>query len=138
MGHPGALKLKGDLLHPRRRLPRGEMKHGPNALIDESLPVVCIATKDPNDPASVLKYEKTLSNIQEVTARAGRVIAIAIQGDEEIRNLVEHTIYIPPAPELLLPILEVVPLQLLAYHIAVRRGCDVDQPRNLAKSVTVE
>jgi glucosamine--fructose-6-phosphate aminotransferase (isomerizing) len=114
------------------------MKHGPNALIDESLPVVCIATKDPDDPASVLKYEKTLSNIQEVTARSGRVIAIAIQGDEEIRNLVEHTIYIPPAPELLLPILEVVPLQLLAYHIAVRRGCDVDQPRNLAKSVTVE
>ena len=114
------------------------MKHGLNALIDESLPVVTIATKDPNDPSSVLKYEKTLSNIQEVTARAGRVIAIATQGDDEIRNLVEHTIYIPRAPELLLPILEVVPLQLLAYHIAVRRGCDVDQPRNLAKSVTVE
>jgi glutamine---fructose-6-phosphate transaminase (isomerizing) len=99
---------------------------------------VCIATKDPTDPTSVLKYEKTLSNIQEVTARSGRVIAIAIEGDNEIAQLVEHTIYIPQAPELLLPILEVVPLQLLAYHIAVRRGCDVDQPRNLAKSVTVE
>jgi len=83
-----------------------------------------------------LKYEKTLSNIQEVTARSGRVIAI--EGDEEIKQLVEHTIQIPQAPELLVPVLEVVPLQLLAYHIAVRRGCDVDQPRNLAKSVTVE
>ena len=114
------------------------MKHGPNALIDETLPVVCIATQDPSDPTSVLKYEKTLSNIQEVTARAGRVIAIAIEGDQTIAQLVDHTIYIPPSPELLLPILEVVPLQLLAYHIAVRRGCDVDQPRNLAKSVTVE
>jgi len=134
----GALKLKEISYIHAEGYPAGEMKHGPNALIDESLPVVCIATKDPNDPASVLKYEKTLSNIQEVTARSGRVIAIAIQGDEEIRNLVEHTIYIPQAPELLLPILEVVPLQLLAYHIAVRRGCDVDQPRNLAKSVTVE
>jgi glutamine---fructose-6-phosphate transaminase (isomerizing) len=109
-----------------------------NALIDETLPVVTIATKDPNDPSSVLKYEKTLSNIQEVNARSGRVIAIAVEGDEEIKQLVEHTIQIPRAPELLLPVLEVVPLQLLAYHIAVRRGCDVDQPRNLAKSVTVE
>jgi glucosamine--fructose-6-phosphate aminotransferase (isomerizing) len=134
----GALKLKEISYIHAEGYPAGEMKHGPNALIDETLPVVCIATKDPNDPSSVLKYEKTLSNIQEVTARSGRVIAIAIEGDEEIKNLVEHTIYIPPAPELLLPILEVVPLQLLAYHIAVRRGCDVDQPRNLAKSVTVE
>jgi glucosamine--fructose-6-phosphate aminotransferase (isomerizing) len=114
------------------------MKHGPNALIDETLPVVCIATQDPNDPSSVLKYEKTLSNIQEVTARSGRVIAIAIEGDTHISQLVEHVIHIPQTHELLLPILEVVPLQLLAYHIPVRRGCDVDQPRNLAKSVTVE
>jgi glucosamine--fructose-6-phosphate aminotransferase (isomerizing) len=134
----GALKLKEISYIHAEGYPAGEMKHGPNALIDESLPVVCIATKDRDDPASVLKYEKTLSNIQEVTARAGRVIAIATQGDDEIASLVEHTIYIPRAPELLLPILEVVPLQLLAYHIAVRRGCDVDQPRNLAKSVTVE
>ena len=134
----GALKLKEISYIHAEGYPAGEMKHGPNALIDETLPVVCIATKDPDDPSSVLKYEKTLSNIQEVTARSGRVIAIAIEGDEEIRQLVEHTIHIPQAPELLLPILEVVPLQLLAYHIAVRRGCDVDQPRNLAKSVTVE
>jgi glucosamine--fructose-6-phosphate aminotransferase (isomerizing) len=134
----GALKLKEISYIHAEGYPAGEMKHGPNALIDETLPVVCIATKDPADPTSVLKYEKTLSNIQEVTARSGRVIAIAIEGDRQIGQLVEHTIHIPPAPELLLPILEVVPLQLLAYHIAVRRGCDVDQPRNLAKSVTVE
>jgi glucosamine--fructose-6-phosphate aminotransferase (isomerizing) len=134
----GALKLKEISYIHAEGYPAGEMKHGPNALIDETLPVVCIATKDPHDPSSVLKYEKTLSNIQEVTARSGRVIAIAIEGDEDIKGLVEHVIYIPPSHELLLPILEVVPLQLLAYHIAVRRGCDVDQPRNLAKSVTVE
>jgi glucosamine--fructose-6-phosphate aminotransferase (isomerizing) len=134
----GALKLKEISYIHAEGYPAGEMKHGPNALIDETLPVVCIATKDPHDPSSVLKYEKTLSNIQEVTARSGRVIAIAVEGDHEISQLVEHTIHIPQAPELLLPVLEVVPLQLLAYHIAVRRGCDVDQPRNLAKSVTVE
>jgi glucosamine--fructose-6-phosphate aminotransferase (isomerizing) len=134
----GALKLKEISYIHAEGYPAGEMKHGPNALIDETLPVVCIATKDPTDPSSVLKYEKTLSNIQEVTARSGRVIAIAIEGDEEIKHLVEHVIHIPQAHELLLPVLEVVPLQLLAYHIAVRRGCDVDQPRNLAKSVTVE
>ena len=134
----GALKLKEISYIHAEGYPAGEMKHGPNALIDETLPVVCIATKDPADPTSVLKYEKTLSNIQEVTARSGRVIAIATEGDTLITGLVEHTVHIPAAPELLLPILEVVPLQLLAYHIAVRRGCDVDQPRNLAKSVTVE
>ncbi len=134
----GALKLKEISYIHAEGYPAGEMKHGPNALIDESLPVVCIATQDPHDPSSVLKYEKTLSNIQEVTARSGRVIAIAIEGDTHIQQLVEHTICIPQSHELLLPILEVVPLQLLAYHIAVRRGCDVDQPRNLAKSVTVE
>jgi glucosamine--fructose-6-phosphate aminotransferase (isomerizing) len=134
----GALKLKEISYIHAEGYPAGEMKHGPNALIDETLPVVCIATQDPTDPTSVLKYEKTLSNIQEVTARSGRVIAIAIEGDQTIAQLVDHVIYIPQCPELLLPILEVVPLQLLAYHIAVRRGCDVDQPRNLAKSVTVE
>jgi glucosamine--fructose-6-phosphate aminotransferase (isomerizing) len=134
----GALKLKEISYIHAEGYPAGEMKHGPNALIDETLPCVVIATQDPNDPSSVLKYEKTLSNIQEVTARSGRVIAIAIEGDTHIGQLVEHVIHIPAAPELLLPILEVVPLQLLAYHIAVRRGCDVDQPRNLAKSVTVE
>ncbi len=134
----GALKLKEISYIHAEGYPAGEMKHGPNALIDETLPVVCIATRDLSDPTSVQRYEKTLSNIQEVTARSGRVIAIATEGDREIQHLVEHVIHIPPAPELLSPILEVVPLQLLAYHIAVRRGCDVDQPRNLAKSVTVE
>ena len=134
----GALKLKEISYIHAEGYPAGEMKHGPNALIDETLPCVVIATKDPSDPSSVLKYEKTLSNIQEVTARSGRVIAVATEGDDHIHQLVEHVIEVPAAPELLLPILEVVPLQLLAYHIAVRRGCDVDQPRNLAKSVTVE
>ncbi len=134
----GALKLKEISYIHAEGYPAGEMKHGPNALIDESLPVVVLATKDGNDPESKLRYEKTLSNIQEVTARSGKVIAIAIEGDHEIAQLVDHVLYIPHAPELLLPLLEVIPLQLLAYHIAVRRGCDVDQPRNLAKSVTVE
>jgi len=114
------------------------MKHGPNALIDEDLPVVIIATKDNNDQESVLRYDKTLSNLKEVKARSGVVIAIATEGDEEIRESADHVIFVPAAPEILSPILEIVPLQLLAYHIAVRRGCDVDQPRNLAKSVTVE
>jgi glucosamine--fructose-6-phosphate aminotransferase (isomerizing) len=134
----GALKLKEISYIHAEGYPAGEMKHGPNALIDESLPVVVVATRDLADPTSVLRYEKTLSNIQEVTARSGKVIAIATEGDTNIAQLVDHVIFIPAAPELLSPILEVVPLQLLAYHIAVRRGCDVDQPRNLAKSVTVE
>jgi glucosamine--fructose-6-phosphate aminotransferase (isomerizing) len=134
----GALKLKEISYIHAEGYPAGEMKHGPNALIDETLPVVVLATRDEADPASKLRYEKTLSNIQEVTARSGRVIAVATEGDETIGDLVEHVIYIPPAPELLSPLIEIVPLQLLAYYIAVRRGCDVDQPRNLAKSVTVE
>jgi glutamine---fructose-6-phosphate transaminase (isomerizing) len=134
----GALKLKEISYIHAEGYPAGEMKHGPNALIDESLPVVMVATKDSNDPNSVLRYEKTMSNVKEVKARSGIVIAVATEGDEEIRESVDHVLYVPHAPELLLPILEVVPLQLLAYHIAVLRGCDVDQPRNLAKSVTVE
>jgi glucosamine--fructose-6-phosphate aminotransferase (isomerizing) len=134
----GALKLKEISYIHAEGYPAGEMKHGPNALIDETLPVVVLATRDETDPASKLRYEKTLSNIQEVTARSGRVIAVATEGDATISGLVEHVIEIPPAPELLSPLIEIVPLQLLAYYIAVRRGCDVDQPRNLAKSVTVE
>jgi glutamine---fructose-6-phosphate transaminase (isomerizing) len=134
----GALKLKEISYIHAEGYPAGEMKHGPNALIDEELPVVVLATRDEKDPASVQRYEKTLSNIQEVTARSGRVIAIANEGDHEISDLVEHTIHVPSAPELLLPLIEIIPLQLLAYYISVRRGCDVDQPRNLAKSVTVE
>jgi len=134
----GALKLKEISYIHAEGYPAGEMKHGPNALIDETLPVVVLATQDSTDAGSRLRYEKTLSNIQEVTARSGRVIAVAVEGQADIAGLVEHVIRIPKAPELLLPLLEIVPLQLLAYHIAVRRGCDVDQPRNLAKSVTVE
>jgi glucosamine--fructose-6-phosphate aminotransferase (isomerizing) len=134
----GALKLKEISYIHAEGYPAGEMKHGPNALIDETLPVVVLTTRDESDPASKLRYEKTLSNIQEVTARSGRVIAVATEGDSTIASLVEHVIYVPPTFELLSPLIEIVPLQLLAYYIAVRRGCDVDQPRNLAKSVTVE
>jgi glucosamine--fructose-6-phosphate aminotransferase (isomerizing) len=134
----GALKLKEVSYIHAEGYPAGEMKHGPNALIDENLPVVIIATRDPNDALSMVRYEKTMSNLKEVKARSGQVIALATEGDEEIKNDADHVIYLPAAPEELLPILEIVPLQLLAYHIAVRRGCDVDQPRNLAKSVTVE
>ena len=134
----GALKLKEISYIHAEGYPAGEMKHGPNALIDENLPVVIIATRDPKDALSMVRYEKSCSNLKEVKARSGVVIALATEGDEEIKEAADHVIYLPPAPEELLPILEIVPLQLLAYHIAVRRGCDVDQPRNLAKSVTVE
>jgi glutamine---fructose-6-phosphate transaminase (isomerizing) len=134
----GALKLKEISYIHAEGYPAGEMKHGPNALIDENLPVVVIATKDVKNPGSLLRYEKTISNLKEVKARSGVVIALATTGDEEIKEAADYVLYIPPAPEELLPILEIVPLQLLAYHIGVHRGCDVDQPRNLAKSVTVE
>jgi glucosamine--fructose-6-phosphate aminotransferase (isomerizing) len=134
----GALKLKEISYIHAEGYPAGEMKHGPIALIDENLPVVVVAARDPSVPDSHMLYEKTLSNIQEVKAREGTVIAVASQGDDEVAKIADHVIEIPPANELLLPILEIVPLQLLAYHIAVRLGCDVDQPRNLAKSVTVE
>jgi glutamine---fructose-6-phosphate transaminase (isomerizing) len=134
----GALKLKEISYIHAEGYPAGEMKHGPNALIDENLPTVVLATRDLSDPNSRLLYEKTLSNIQEVKAREGKVIAVVCEGDEEVGKVADHVIPIASTHELLLPILEVVPLQMLAYHIAVRRGCDVDQPRNLAKSVTVE
>src|SRR5579862_1312442 len=134
----GALKLKEISYIHAEGYPAGEMKHGPNALIDENLPTVVIATRDPSDEMSRVLYEKTLSNIQEVKAREGVVVAVACEGDTEVSKIADHVIPIGVTHELLLPILEVVPLQLLAYHIAVRRGCDVDQPRNLAKSVTVE
>jgi len=138
MALEGALKLKEISYIHAEGYPAGEMKHGPNALIDEKLPVVVLATHDPSQPESRLLYEKTLSNIQEVKAREGIVIAVVTEGDHEAARLADHAIPVPASSELLLPILEIVPLQLLAYHIAVRRGCDVDQPRNLAKSVTVE
>ena len=127
----GALKLKEISYVHAEGYPAAEMKHGPIALIDENMPVVFIAPRDE-------VYDKIVSNMQEVKARNGHIIAIANEGDEEIRSLAEHVIYVPPTKKIVSPLLTVVPLQLLAYHIAVLRGCDVDRPRNLAKSVTVE
>jgi glucosamine--fructose-6-phosphate aminotransferase (isomerizing) len=134
----GALKLKEVSYIHAEGYPAGEMKHGPNALIDDKLPVVVLAAREEENAESRLLYEKTVSNIQEVKAREGIVLAIVSEGDTQVSKMADYVIEIPGSRELLLPILEVVPLQLLAYHIAVRLGCDVDQPRNLAKSVTVE
>jgi len=134
----GALKLKEISYIHAEGYPAGEMKHGPNALIDENLPVVVLATRDETDPESMTRYEKTCSNIQEVKARDGIVISVVTEGDQIARKVSDHVVEVPHAPELMTPLLEILPLQLLAYYIAVRRGCDVDQPRNLAKSVTVE
>ena len=134
----GALKLKEISYIHAEGYPAGEMKHGPNALIDEDLPVVVIATRDPDFEESCIRYDKTVANIQEVQARSGRVICVANEDDKEIGQHVDDVLRVPTTNELLSPILEIVPLQLLAYHIGVLRGCDVDQPRNLAKSVTVE
>ena len=127
----GALKLKEISYIHAEGYPAAEMKHGPIALIDEEMPVVFIATKNSS-------YEKVISNIQEVKARKGRVIAIVTEGDVVVKNMADFTIEIPDADEIFLPLLATIPLQLLSYHIAVMRGCNVDQPRNLAKSVTVE
>ena len=127
----GALKLKEISYIHAEGYPAGEMKHGPIALIDERMPVVAIAVQDP-------VYDKMISQIEQVKARNGIVIAVATEGDEFIKTKADYVLYVPPAPPLLTPILSVLPLQLLAYHMAVWRGCDVDQPRNLAKSVTVE
>lgn len=134
----GALKLKEVSYVHAEGYPTGEAKHGPNALIDESLPVVIIATCDRNDSGSVLRYDRNLANIKAFKQQSGRVIAIASAGDDEIPRLADQTIFVPLTPELLLPILEIVPLQLFAYYMALRRGLDVDHPRNLVKSVTRE
>lgn len=134
----GALKLKEISYIHAEGYPAGEMKHGPNALIDERLPVVFINTREEGNHSSELRYEKTHSNIVEVKAREGVVISILTEGDQMSATMSDHVIEIPEASDLLSPVLAIIPLQLLAYHIAVRRGCDVDQPRNLAKSVTVE
>lgn len=134
----GALKLKEISYIHAEGYPAGEMKHGPNALIDEKLPVVVVNTREPGNHSSEIRYEKTHSNIVEVKARDGIVIAVLTEGDGMSSKVADHVIEIPETSDLLAPILSVVPLQLLSYHIAVRRGCDVDQPRNLAKSVTVE
>jgi glutamine---fructose-6-phosphate transaminase (isomerizing) len=134
----GALKLKEISYIHAEGYPAGEMKHGPNALIDERLPVVVVNPREEGNAASELRYEKTHSNIVEVKAREGVVISVLTEGDEMSAKVSDHVISIPESSDLLTPILAIIPLQLLAYHIAVRRGCDVDQPRNLAKSVTVE
>jgi glucosamine--fructose-6-phosphate aminotransferase (isomerizing) len=127
----GALKLKEVSYIHAEGYPAGEMKHGPIALIDDRVPVVVLAPLGRT-------YDKVASNIEEVRARRGRVIAIASDGDRDLADRTDHCLHLPYLSEYVAPILEAVPLQLLAYHIAVRRGCDVDQPRNLAKSVTVE
>ncbi len=127
----GALKLKEISYIHAEGYPAAEMKHGPIALIDEEMPVVVIATNKGT-------YEKVVSNIQEVKARKGKIIAIVTEGDETVKNLADHIIEVPETEEMLVPLIATIPLQLLSYHIAVMRGCNVDQPRNLAKSVTVE
>lgn len=131
----GALKLKEVSYVHAEGYPTGETKHGPNALIDHSMPIVIIATCDQNDAGSVLRYEKSVANIRGFKQQAAPVIALATEGDDLIAGLADHTITIPRAPELLSPILESVPLQLFAYYMAVRKGLDVDRPRNLVKSV---
>ena len=127
----GALKLKEISYIHAEGYPAAEMKHGPIALIDENMPVVVVAPRD-------AVHGKIVSNIQEVRARGGKVIAIVNKDDEEISRLAEATFIVPETLDLLTPILTVIPLQLLSYYVAVKRGCNVDQPRNLAKSVTVE
>ncbi|MFQ5608555.1 MAG: glutamine--fructose-6-phosphate transaminase (isomerizing), partial [Candidatus Zixiibacteriota bacterium] len=127
----GALKLKEISYIHAEGYPAAEMKHGPIALIDELMPVVVIALKD-------MVYDKVVSGIQQVKSRSGRVIAVATEGDKDIASMVDHVIYVPQTHRLFTPLLSIIPLQLLAYHIAALRGCEIDQPRNLAKSVTVE
>ncbi len=134
----GALKMKKLSYIHAEAYPAGEMKHGPNALIADGLPVVVIATWDTRAPESHVRYERTIFNIKEAKARGAAIVALVNEGDHEVTEMADHAVPLPPTNELLSPIPEVVPLQLLAYHIAVLRGCDVDQPRNLAKSVTVE
>ncbi|HVA00825.1 MAG TPA: glutamine--fructose-6-phosphate transaminase (isomerizing) [Terriglobia bacterium] len=134
----GALKMKKLSYIHAEAYPAGEMKHGPNALITEGLPVVVVATCDWDSPDSKVRYERTSSNIKEAKARGAVIVALVTEGDREVHDMADHLIVLPHSNEWLSAILEVVPLQLLAYHIAVLRGCDVDQPRNLAKSVTVE
>jgi glucosamine--fructose-6-phosphate aminotransferase (isomerizing) len=127
----GALKLKEISYIHAEGYPAAEMKHGPIALIDDRMPVIVIATSKGH-------YEKVVSNIQEIKSRRGKIIAVVTEGDQTVREIADHVIEIPETEEALSPLLTTIPLQLLSYHIAVMRGCDVDQPRNLAKSVTVE
>lgn len=134
----GALKLKEVSYVHAEGYPTGETKHGPNALIDENLPVVMIATCDGNDSGSVLRYQKSLADLRRFKSQSAKTIALVSEGDREVPNVADHVIVIPQAPELLSPILEIIPLQLFAYYMAVRKGLDVDRPRNLVKAVTQE
>jgi glucosamine--fructose-6-phosphate aminotransferase (isomerizing) len=134
----GALKLKEISYAHAEGYPVGELKHGPNALVDENLPVVVLATCDRNDPDSVLRYRRTLEVMKEVKSRRGLLVTVATEGDEQVREIADQVFFVPAAPELLLPIIEVIPLQLFAYHVAVLKGYDVDHPRNLVKAVVVE
>jgi glutamine---fructose-6-phosphate transaminase (isomerizing) len=134
----GALKLKETSYAHAEGYPAGELKHGPNALVDEKLPVVVLATRDSNDPDSVLRYRRTLDVMKEVRSRKGPLVTVATEGDREVSAVAADVFYVPAAPELLLPIVEVIPLQLFAYHVAVNKGYDVDHPRNLVKAVVTE
>lgn len=134
----GALKLKEISYAHAEGYPVGELKHGPNALVDEKLPVVVLATCDRRDPDSVLRYRRTLDVMKEVRSRRGQLVTVATEGDQEVAAIADHVFYVPSAPELLLPILEVIPLQLFAYYVAVDKGYDVDHPRNLVKAVVTE
>ncbi|HEX3822775.1 MAG TPA: isomerizing glutamine--fructose-6-phosphate transaminase [Candidatus Sulfotelmatobacter sp.] len=134
----GALKLKEISYAHAEGYPAGELKHGPNALVDDKLPVVVLASRDDVDPDSVLRYRRTLDVMKEVKSRRGPLVAVATEGDKEVAEVADHVFYVPAAPELLLPILEVIPLQLFAYHVAVNKGYDVDHPRNLTKAVLTE
>jgi glutamine---fructose-6-phosphate transaminase (isomerizing) len=134
----GALKLKETSYAHAEGYPAGELKHGPNALVDDTLPVVVLATYDRADPDSMLRYRRTLDVIREVRSRQGHVVAVATEGDDEIGEIADDVFFVPAAPELLLPIVEVIPLQLFAYHVATKKGYDVDRPRNLVKAVVTE
>jgi glutamine---fructose-6-phosphate transaminase (isomerizing) len=134
----GALKLKEISYAHAEGYPAGELKHGPNALVDEHLPVVVLATCDRHDPDSVLRYRRTLEVMKEVKSRRGRLVAVATEGDHEVTSVADDVFFVPAAPELLLPIVEVIPLQLFAYHVATKKGYDVDRPRNLVKAVVTE
>jgi glutamine---fructose-6-phosphate transaminase (isomerizing) len=134
----GALKLKEISYAHAEGYPVGELKHGPNALVSDRLPVVVLATRDADDPDSMLRYRKTLSLLEDLKMQGGKLVVVATEGDDDVSSLADHVLYVPAAPELLLSILEIVPLQLFAYHIAVLNGCEVDYPRNLVKAVVRE
>ena len=134
----GALKLKEISYAHAEGYPAGELKHGPNALVDEKLPVVVLVTCDKLDPDSVLRYRRTLDVMKEVKSRRGQLVIVATEGDREVAAIGDEVFFVPPAPELLLPIVEVIPLQLFAYHVATKKGYDVDRPRNLVKAVVTE